>query len=238
MKKILPVIIALATLLAFSGCQSEKADGPIAETTADTTATTAETTAETTATTAATTVATTVATTAKPAVTTAKPVVTTVKPVVTTAAPVTTVAPVTTTEAPKTGKTNAELAAIINGARSEDDNKYNVPLTEKNKQSEFIFQMLGVTEEQMENYAICVSMMNVKAYGVAIIKPAKDCDKAVKDGVDAFVSTQQKNFEHYLADQYEIAKNAKVEVLKDGTIVLVMCENSDAVYKSITDALK
>ena len=38
-------------------------------------------------------------------------------------------------------------------------------------------------------------------------------------------------------DQYEIAKAAKVEVVPSGEVVLVCCENSDAVLASIKAAL-
>ena len=45
------------------------------------------------------------------------------------------------------------------------------------------------------------------------------------------------SFETYLADQYEIAKNAKLETRDDGTSIMVMCENADAVYEAIVAAL-
>jgi len=43
--------------------------------------------------------------------------------------------------------------------------------------------------------------------------------------------------EHYLEDQYAIAKAAKVEVVPSGEVVLVCCENSDAVLSAIKTAL-
>ena len=51
-----------------------------------------------------------------------------------------------------------------------------------------------------------------------------------------FVSLQQQSFETYLQDQYAIAKNAKCELV-NGYAVMVMGENSDAIFQSISDAL-
>jgi len=68
-------------------------------------------------------------------------------------------------------------------------------------------------------------------------RPAEGCADTVKAGLQAFIDTQCNNFETYLADQYEIAKNAKLETLDDGTIVMVMCANADAVYDAIVAAL-
>ena len=52
-----------------------------------------------------------------------------------------------------------------------------------------------------------------------------------------FVTHEQMSMEHYLEDQYQIAKAAKVEVLPSGEVVLVCCENSDAVLSAIKTAL-
>ena len=103
--------------------------------------------------------------------------------------------------------------------------------------AELIFGLLNVSEEDMTAYAISVSAMNVRAYGVAAILPAAGKEDLVLEGLNSFVENQKRSFEQYLADQYEIAKEAKVGTLEDGTVLLVMCENQDAVYDSIKDAL-
>ena len=71
----------------------------------------------------------------------------------------------------------------------------------------------------------------------AAILPAAGKEDLVLEGLNSFVENQKRSFEQYLADQYEIAKEAKVGTLEDGTVLLVMCENQDAVYDSIKDAL-
>lgn len=43
--------------------------------------------------------------------------------------------------------------------------------------------------------------------------------------------------EHYLEDQYEIAKAAKVETAPTGEVILVCCEDSDTVLANIKAAL-
>lgn len=115
---------------------------------------------------------------------------------------------------------------------------YNPPVTSGDEDmSELVFQLLDVAEEDMEAYAISLSAMNVQAYTIALILPAEDKAETVLERIGAYVEHQQQSFEFYLADQYEIAKNAKVETLEDGTILLVMAENADEVYSAVTEAL-
>ena len=60
---------------------------------------------------------------------------------------------------------------------------------------------------------------------------------AVLEGLEGFVAQQRQNFQNYLADQYEIAKAATVTTLPTGEVVLVCCEDSDAILASIQEAL-
>lgn len=134
---------------------------------------------------------------------------------------------------------SSAYADAINGARDEEMNTYYpAETTVTDDLSNMILPMLGVTAEDMESFAIAVSAMNVKAYGIALIKPAEGKEDTVKQGLEAFVENQKASFEHYLEDQFEIAQNAKVEVLSDGTVALVMCENQDGVLDSIKTALE
>lgn len=123
--------------------------------------------------------------------------------------------------------------------RSEEDNEYNSILSSADDDTaDMTFQLLGVTTEDMESFAISVSLMNVKAYGIAVIKPAQDSEDTVKEGLQGFIDQQQQNFQMYLPDQYEVAKNARLETLEDGTVVMVMCEDQDTVFDSIIDSLQ
>ena len=57
-------------------------------------------------------------------------------------------------------------------------------------------------------------------------------------GLNAFIDRQKQSFEQYLADKYEIASNARLETLEDGTILLVMCEDQYAVFDAIRDTIE
>ena len=124
------------------------------------------------------------------------------------------------------------FVTAITDARSEEDNEYNSILSSADDDTaDMTFQLLGVTAEDMESFA-------VKAYGIAVIKPAQDSEDTVKEGLQGFIDQQQQNFQMYLPDQYEVAKNARLETLEDGTVVMVMCEDQDTVFDSIIDSLQ
>lgn len=101
-----------------------------------------------------------------------------------------------------------------------------------------MFELLGVSAQDMSAYAISVSMMNVKAYAIAAIYPAAGKEDAVLEGLRTFINNQKQAFEQYLADQHEIAVNAKLETLEDGTVLLVMSENQDEIFDAIRDVIE
>ncbi len=142
------------------------------------------------------------------------------------------------TEAPETEApvTNA-LGDAITAARTDEDNEAYPVFCDKDAIEDMYYQVVGFTSSDVDEIAMSVSLINVKAYGIVVVKPAEGCADTVKAGLQGFIDTQCANFETYLADQYEIAKNAKLETLEDGTIVMVMCENADSVYESIVASL-
>ena len=77
----------------------------------------------------------------------------------------------------------------------------------------------------------------VQSYGIAIVKPAEGKTKEVVDAMDAYIQNQQQTMENYLEDQYQIAAAAKVATVPTGEVVMVCCENSDAVMNAIKTAL-
>ena len=68
-------------------------------------------------------------------------------------------------------------------------------------------------------------------------KPAEGKTQEVVDAMDAYIQNQQQTMEHYLEDQYQIAASAKVATVPTGEVVMVCCENSDAVMNAIKTAL-
>lgn len=142
------------------------------------------------------------------------------------------------TEAPETEApvTNA-LGDAITAARTDEENESLPVFCDKDAIEDMYYQVVGFTASDVDEIAMSISLINIKAYGIVVVKPAEGCADTVKAGLQGFIDTQCANFETYLADQYEIAKNAKLETLEDGTIVMVMCENADSVYESIVASL-
>ena len=104
--------------------------------------------------------------------------------------------------------------------------------------SAMILQNLGLLVEDMQAFGISSSVMNVKAYGIAAVMPVEGKEDTVKDALQGYIDNQKASFETYLADQYEVAKNAKLEVLDDGTVLMVMCEGQDTVFEAISSAIQ
>lgn len=137
------------------------------------------------------------------------------------------------TEAPAT----SALADAITAARTDEENEAYPVFSDKAAIEDMYYQVVGFSASDVDDIAMSVSLINIKAYGIVIAKPAEGCADTVKAGLQAFIDNQCASFETYLADQYEIAKNAKLETLDDGTIVMVMCANADAVYDAIVASL-
>lgn len=98
--------------------------------------------------------------------------------------------------------------------------------------------LLGIDPADCTGFAVSVSQMMTQSYGIAIVQPAEGKADAVKEGLQGFIQQQMDMQEHYLADQYDIAKAAKLEVAPSGEVVLVMCEGAGDVLANIQKALK
>lgn len=126
----------------------------------------------------------------------------------------------------------------IDGARSEGE-KTDLPLMVAGDADipDMLFEMLGITKSDVDAFAMYVSMMNVQAYAIIAAHPAADKADTVMKGLQDFIDRQKQSFDMYLMDQFEIASNAKLEKLDDGTILLVMCEGQDEVFTNIKAAI-
>jgi len=144
------------------------------------------------------------------------------------------------TPAPQlTPEERAELyKTAIESARTADENEAFQIFNTLEGDGELYLGLLGLTGEDVEAFSMSISMAIVHAYGIAAIKPAEGKEEAVKAGLQSFIDTQNANFEHYLPDQYEIAKAAKLETLSDGTVLMVMCADSENVFNSIATAIE
>ena len=151
-----------------------------------------------------------------------------------------------------------DYTQILHDARSDEDNKYEMIFT-KGEDGKFTAQygysasypaddlndeiqnmllpLLDLPEGSYTDLAASLSAMMVQSYGVAIVKPAEGKTQEVVDAMDAYIQNQQQTMEHYLEDQYQIAAAAKVATVPTGEVVMVCCENSDAVMNAIKTAL-
>jgi hypothetical protein len=81
----------------------------------------------------------------------------------------------------------------------------------------------------LEQFTIKMPMMNVKTNEIAILK-VKDANDiaAVEEAVKQRAEDVQKQFETYLQDQYENAKNYKI-VVKENYLLFVISESADTI---------
>ena len=101
-----------------------------------------------------------------------------------------------------------------------------------------LLESMGLQTEDMVAFGVSGSIMNVKAYGIAAVMPAQGKEAAVTQGLQGFIDRQKSSFETYLADQYAVAQSARLETLEDGTVLMVMCEDSDTVFDAIRTAIE
>lgn len=143
--------------------------------------------------------------------------------------------PEETPEAPSVDHTQRYVAALNDSGC--ELLQYNQLYTSPEGDGTLALEFVGLTPEVVGQFAISFSMMNTKAFGLAAVMPAEGQKQAVVDGLNSYITRMQQQFERYLPDQYEVAKAAKVDVLSDGTVILVMCEGQDAVLANIKAAL-
>ena len=120
--------------------------------------------------------------------------------------------------------TPKDYSQIIHDARTDEDNEYDMIFTKGEDGS-------------YESFAASVSSMMVRSYAVAIVKPAEGKTDAVKAALEAYVQSEQQSMEHYLEDQYLVAKAATVTVAPTGEVVLVCAEDHDTILSNIEKAL-
>ena len=147
---------------------------------------------------------------------------------------------------------------IIHDARSDEDNEYDMIFT-KGEDGKFtaidgysaeyeadqlneeirdiLMPLLNLEDDQYTAFAASISSMMVRSYAVAIVKPAEGKTDEVKAALEAYVASEQQSMEHYLEDQYLVAKAATVTVAPTGEVILVCCEGSDTVLANIKAAL-
>ena len=133
---------------------------------------------------------------------------------------------------------NNNLSQIISDNRDKELNDaIGIVDSSDDQEAEITFDMLGIDEKDMSEYAISLSPMNINAYCVAIVKPAEGKKDAIMDAFKSYKASQEEAFEQYLQEQYKIAQEAVLTEVGD-YIVFAMCEDSTTFRDNVVDALK
>ena len=125
-------------------------------------------------------------------------------------------------------------AITANGGEMVEYNPVITQVSEDEPLSGVLLETMGLKVEDMKAFGVSGSMMNVKAYGIAAVMPAEGKEETVTQALQGYIDQQQQSFETYLADQYEVAKSARLETLEDGTVLMVMCEDQDTIFDAIS----
>ena len=151
-----------------------------------------------------------------------------------------------------------DYSRILHDARTDEDNEYDMIFT-KGEDGKFtaidgysaeykadqlneeirdiLMPLLNLEDGQYTAFAASISSMMVRSYAVAIVKPAEGKTDEVKAALEAYVASEQQSMEHYLEDQYLVAKAATVTVAPTGEVVLVCAEDHDTILANIEKAL-
>lgn len=130
------------------------------------------------------------------------------------------------------------FALAIDASRSEEEVTY-IPTVSSSSHEmwPFLEPQLGFTKDQVEGFSVATSGLMVQAYGIVVVKPVTGEEEAIIAGLEAFKEKKASDFEFYLMDQYEYAKNAVIETLEDGTIIFVMGESAETVLPALKENL-
>ena len=142
-----------------------------------------------------------------------------------------------------------DYSQILHDARTDEENEYDMITAIDGYSAEYeagqlddevrnlMMPLLNLEDDMYTDLAASVSSMMVRSYAVAIVKPAEGKTDAVKSALEAYVTSEQQSMEHYLEDQYQIAKAATVTVAPTGEVILVCAENHDTLLANIEKAL-
>ncbi|MGM9948666.1 MAG: DUF4358 domain-containing protein [Lysinibacillus sp.] len=92
-------------------------------------------------------------------------------------------------------------------------------------------EVYNIDPEKLEEYAIRIPMMNVKTNEIAILKLKNEADvPEVEAALKQRAENVQKQFETYLQDQYENAKNYQL-VTKGNYVLFVISDQADELVR-------
>lgn len=141
---------------------------------------------------------------------------------------------------PSTAKTPEELTTLYADAITAHGGEmveYNPVVSEFNEESAMFTEMMGLEADEVSAFGVSTSMMMVHAYGIAAVMPAEGEHDDVVEDLQSFIDLKRSQFELYLPDQYEIALNARLDTLEDGTVLMVMTADQDTVFENISKTI-
>ena len=133
--------------------------------------------------------------------------------------------------------TNETLVEAITNSGAEGVEYNPAAALNESEDLDLLFQMYEMDKENFEAGAFSVSLMNTQAYAIMAVMPKEGAEEAALADIQSYVDAMNQSFEHYLADQYEIAQNAILKVQDNGLIILVMSEDAQTIYDNIVAAL-
>ncbi len=137
----------------------------------------------------------------------------------------------------KSDKTPEELntayAEAITAAQSPEERESFPQIGPEDDMYELLLGLMGIAPEDITASALMVSTRGIQAYSIAAVMPAEGKGDTVRKGLEGYIENQKNTFQFYLEDQYQVAANAKLDELSDGTLLLVMCPEQDQVFEAI-----
>lgn len=104
-----------------------------------------------------------------------------------------------------------------------------VNLSDMRNEDSQLESFFGLKAENYTEIASFLPMMNVKAGSLVVAKVADGKMEAAKTELTTTLDNLKRNFEHYLADQYELAKNGQIITEGDYILYVVSEDNDKAV---------
>ena len=132
---------------------------------------------------------------------------------------------------------NKFLGTAIMNVRPEEMRVSNIPIISKNSpRAEVVFNLVHLSPEDLENYAIAASEDVTRAYTVAIVKAKPFCEEKIMSGLQLRIDEVYKQVQDY-PDQIYISENMQTAQVGD-FLVVVICDNADKVIKEFIKVLE
>lgn len=97
--------------------------------------------------------------------------------------------------------------------------------------------LLGLTADQVADFAVAYPTFMTSASQVIVVKPAEGKEAAVKEALQTYMTNLQSQWDMYLPDQAELVRNHKATTIGD-YLVYIVSQDNDAILKAIESCTK